>query len=80
MRGLNIMNVEFEWDPEHPSSKPPLQSPHIPVTYGMVKKAMSMMKSGKTAGPTGIVVEIIKAAGDKVTIMTRDLATAIIPR
>ena len=44
----------------------------------MVKKAISKMKSGKAAGPLGIVVEIIKAAGDTGATMTRDLATAII--
>ena len=30
----------------------------------MVKKAISKMKSGKAAGPSGIVVEMIKAACD----------------
>ena len=29
-----------------------------------MKKAISKMKSGKAAGPSGIVVEMIKAAGD----------------
>ena len=37
------------------SKEPPLD---------MVKKAISKMKSGKAAGPSGIVVEMIKAAGD----------------
>ena len=36
------------------------------------------MKSGKAAGPSGIVVEMIKAAGDTGATMIRDLATAII--
>ena len=36
------------------------------------------MKSGKAAGPLGIVVEMIKAAGDTGATMIRDLATAII--
>ena len=44
----------------------------------MVKKAISKMKSGKAAGPSGIVVEMIKAAGDTGATMIRDLATAII--
>ena len=30
----------------------------------LVKKAISKMKLGKAAGPSGIVVEMIKAAGD----------------
>ena len=44
----------------------------------MMKKAISKMKSGKAAGPSGIVVEMIKAAGDTRATMIRDLATAII--
>ena len=36
------------------------------------------MKSGKAAGPSGIVVEMIKAACDTGATMIRDLTTAII--
>ena len=36
------------------------------------------MKSGKAADPSGIVVGMIKAAGDTGATMIRDLATAII--
>ena len=45
----------------------------------MVKRVISNMKSGKTAGPSGIVVEMIKAAGDTGATMIHDLATVIIP-
>ena len=38
------------------------------------QKAISQMKAGKAPGPSGIVVEMIRAAGD----MIRDLAVAII--
>ena len=37
-----------------------------------------MMKSDKAMGPSGIVLEMIKAAGNTGVIMIRDLATAII--
>ena len=36
------------------------------------------MKSSKAAGPSGVVVEMIKAAGDTGATMIRDLATVII--
>ena len=36
------------------------------------------MKLGKAAGPSGIVVEMIKAADDTGATMIRDLATAMI--
>ena len=44
----------------------------------MVKKAISQMKAGKAPGPSGIVVEMIRAAGDMGVSMIRDLAVAII--
>ena len=44
----------------------------------MVKKAISKMKSGKAACPSGIVVEMIKAAGDTGATMIHDLAAVII--
>ena len=37
------------------------------------------MKRGKAAGPSGIVAEMIKAAGDTDATMIGDLVTAIIP-
>ena len=73
-----LLNVEFDWDPDHLSNEPPLEGPPIPITIDMVKKAISKMKSGKAAGPSSIVVEMIKAAGDTGATMIRDLATAII--
>ena len=36
------------------------------------------MKAGKAPGPSGIVVEMIRAAGDKGASMIRGLAAAII--
>ena len=63
---------------DHLSNEPPLEGPPIPITIYMVKKAISKMKSGKATGPSGIVVEMIKAAGDTGATMIRDLATVII--
>ena len=43
-----LLNVEFEWDPDHLSNKPPRVGPLIPITIDMVKKAVSKMKLGKS--------------------------------
>ena len=43
----------------------------------MVKKAISQMKAGKAPGPSGIVMEMIRAACDMSASMIRDLAAAI---
>ena len=44
----------------------------------MIKKAVSQMKAGKAPGPSGMVVEMIRVAGDTGASMIRDLAAAII--
>ena len=51
--------------------------PPILITI-MVNKAISQMKAGKAPGPSGIVVEMIRAAGDMGASVIRDLAAAII--
>ena len=42
-----------------------------------MKKAISKMMPGKAAGPLGIVVLMIKVAGDSGASMMHDLATVI---
>ena len=59
-----LLNAEFNWDPYHLSDEWPVEGPPIPITIDMVKKAISQMKAGKAPGPSGIVVEMIRAAGD----------------
>ena len=73
-----LLNAEFDWDPNHLSDESPVEGPPIPITIDMVKKAISQMKAGKAPGPSGIVVEMIRAAGDMDASMIRDLAAAII--
>ena len=68
-----LLNVEFDWDPDHLSYQPPVEGPPIPINIDMVKKAISQMKAGKAPGPSGIVVEMIRAASDMGASMIRDL-------
>ena len=65
-------------DPDHLSDEPPVEGPPIPITIDIVKKAISEMETGKAPGPSGIVVEMIRAAGDTGASMIRDRAAAII--
>ena len=73
-----LLNAEFDWVPNHLSDESPVEGPPIPITSDMVKKAISQMKAGKAPGPSGTVVEMIRAAGDTGASMIRDLAAAII--
>ena len=56
----------------------PLERPPILMTIDMVKKVISKLKFGKAAGPSGVVVEMVRAAGDTGANMIRSLAIAII--
>ena len=73
-----LLNAEFDWDPNHLSDESPVEGPPIPITIDMVKKAISQMKAGKAPSPSGIVMEMIRAAGYMSASMIRDLAAAII--
>ena len=73
-----LLNAEFDWDPYHLSNESPVEGPPIPITIDMVKKAISQMKAGKAPDPSGIVVEMIRAAGDMGASMICDLAAAVI--
>ena len=73
-----LLNIEFDWDPDHLSDQPAVEGPPIPITTDVVKKAISQMKAGKAPGTSGIVVEMIRATGDMGASMIRDLAVAII--
>ena len=66
--------MEFEWDPEHLSDEPPLEGPSIPFTILMVKKVISKIKLSRAAGPSGVVVEMIRAAVDTGATVICDLA------
>ena len=66
--------MEFEWDPELLSDEPPLEGPSIPITILMVKKVISKMKFSRAAGPSGVVVEMIRVAVDTGATVIRDLA------
>ena len=74
-----LLNAEFDWDPNHLCDESPVEGPPIPITIDMVKKVISQMKAGKALGPSGIVVEMIRAASDMGASMIHDLAAAIIP-
>ena len=73
-----LLNAEFDWDPNHLSDESPVEGPPIPITIDMVKKAISQMKAGKAPGLSGIVVEMIRAAGDIGTSVTWQLQSSVI--
>ena len=58
-----LLNVEFPWNPEDLSEESPVEGPSEPITLEMNTKAITKMASGKAAGPSGIVAEMLKPVG-----------------
>ena len=59
-----LLNEEFAWDETSLSDADPVEGSAIQVTEDMVASAVLHMKSGKAAGPSDIVVEMLNASGD----------------
>jgi hypothetical protein len=79
----NLLNEEFEWDKSSVQDST-TGSPGTArgtcklITEGEVRKAMSKMKNGKAAGPSGIVAEMLKAAGNDGVQWMTELCNAVI--
>ena len=56
-----LLNVENDWDGE--VDCPEVMGPHCLISEEEVATAIKGLKIGKAAGPTGVVSEMIKAAG-----------------
>ena len=73
-----LLNVEFMWNSD---SLPDLEKkigPPLYITEEMISKAIAKMKTGKAAGPSGIVIEMIRSAGKEIIKSITNLANRII--
>ena len=68
----------YPWDESALPGAPPVEGPPPPITDKMVIVALGKMKSGKAAGPSGIIVEMLKAAGDTGITFLRELITSVV--
>ena len=73
-----LLNVEFPWNPEDLSEESPVEGPSEPITLEMITKAISKMASGKAAGLSGIVAEMLKPIEEAGAVEVRDLIEDII--
>jgi hypothetical protein len=74
----NLLNAEFPWDEPSLSSADPVLGPSIQISDEMVQASINHLKSGKAAGPSGIVVEMLKAAGNGIVPHISTLINQII--
>ena len=72
----HLLNVEFDWDQDSLSQAVPVDEP-VKVEKSMVKEAISKMKDGKAAGPSGISVEMVKVGGELSTDLVQIRDTRI---
>ena len=72
------MNTEFQWDAEDLSPEPPVAGPPPLIDVEAVAKAILKIKSGKAAGPSGIVGEMVLASNGSCTQLITALINAII--
>jgi len=59
-----LLNEEFSWDRNSLESCEMVCGPSECITREEVRHAVKLMKNGKAAGPSGIVSEMLKAAGE----------------
>ena len=72
-----LLNEEFSWNPEDLTADPVVVPP-IHIDVEMVVEAITKMKTGKAAGPLGIVAEMLKASGDTGARLVADLANDMV--
>ena len=73
-----LLNVGVPWNPEDLSEESPVEGPSETITLEMITKAISKMASGKAAGPSGIVAEMLKPVGEAGAVEVCDLIEDII--
>ena len=73
-----LLNTEFPWHPDRLPQVDPVTGQPLEISPAMIEKALDKMKNGKAPGPSGIVAEMLKAAGEEGSQIMSDLANAII--
>ena len=66
------------WNSDSFSDLNPKIGPPLYITEEMISKAIAKMKTGKAAGPSGIVIEMIRSAGKEIIKSITNLADRII--
>ena len=72
-----LLNVEFDWPKDMLPEIPPNDGPPPTISSDMIRKALSKMKNGKAAGPSGIIAEMLKATGEEGVELARELTEAV---
>ena len=72
------LNVEFMWNSDSLPDLNPKIGPRLYITEQMISKAIAKMKTGKAAGPSKIVIEMIRSAGKEISNQLQTLQAALL--
>ena len=75
---VRISNEEFSWDREGLTDVRPVCGPGERISEEEVEAAIGKMKLGKAAGPSGVVADMLKAAGEDGTRWMTELCNAVV--
>ena len=73
-----ISNEEFSWDREGLTDVRPVCGPGEKISEEEVEAAIGKMKLGKAAGPSSVVADMLKAAGEDGTRWMTELCNAVV--
>ena len=73
-----ISNEKFTWDRVGLTNVSPVCWPNERISALEVDAAIGKMKQGKSGGPTGVVSEMLKAAGETGTMWMTDVCNAVV--
>ena len=73
-----LANEEFPWNKDSLHTADPVCGPCEKISMDEVRSAIKKMKNNKAAGPSGVVAEMLKAAGDAGIIWVTELCNRIV--
>ena len=74
----NLLNEEFDWNRDSLESVNLVDGPVVEISLAEVRSALLSGKVGKAAGPSGLVLEMIKASGEAGLQWLTDLFNAVV--
>ena len=73
-----LSNEEFPWDPNGLTHVNPVCGPSEKISTLEVSNAIHKMKRSKAAGPSGVVADMLKAAGAVGAVWMTDICNAVV--
>src|SRR5260221_7084784 len=73
-----VVNEELDWNKNSLEPVNAVSGPEERISTNEVRAAIAKMKIGKAAGPSGVVAEMLKAAGEAGILWVTDVCNAIV--